>query len=118
MNELGSGPLPVVSRTLDGSLLHRAIFPKAATADHAPFSNEIAQLLTFGSLLRYRAAMPIQFILPKKFTRAEIEWRMDELALEFQGTKDKKLIAQIAALNRVLTKMDAQSAVNFRKNRQ
>jgi hypothetical protein len=34
--------------------------------------------------------MPIQFILPKKFTRAEIEWRMDELALKFQGTHDKK----------------------------
>jgi hypothetical protein len=75
--------------------------------------------LTFGSLLRYTAAMPIQFILPKKFTRAEIEWRMDELALEFQGTKDKKVLAQIAALNRVLTKMDAQrSAANFPKSRQ
>ena len=62
--------------------------------------------------------MPIQFILPKKFTRAEIEWRMDELALEFQGTKDKKLIAQIAALNRVLNEMDAQRSANLPKNRQ
>lgn len=96
----------------------RAIFPQSATADHAALSNETA-LLTFGSLLRYRAAMPIQFILPKKFTRAEIEWRMDELALKFQGTQDKRIIAQIAALNRVLTKMDAQrSAANLPKNRQ
>jgi hypothetical protein len=31
---------------------------------------------------------------------------VDELALQFQGTKDKKTIAQIAALNRVLAKMD------------
>jgi hypothetical protein len=61
-------------------------------------------------MLRYTAPMPIQFILPKKFTRAQIEWRVDELALQFQGTKDKKLIAQIAALNRLLAKMNAQGA--------
>jgi len=53
------------------------------------------RLLTYGSVLRYTASMPIQFILPKKFTRDQIEWRMDELALQFQGTKDKKLLAQI-----------------------
>lgn len=35
--------------------------------------------------------MPIQFILPKKFTRDQIEYRMDELTLEFQRTRDKKL---------------------------
>ena len=64
-------------------------------------------------MLRYTAPMPIQFILPNKFTRAQIEWRVDELALRFQGTKDKKLIAQIAALNRVLAKMDAQSSNSF-----
>jgi hypothetical protein len=50
--------------------------------------------------------MPIHFILPKKFTRAQIEWRVDELALQFQGTKNKKLLAQIAALNRLLARMD------------
>jgi hypothetical protein len=65
-------------------------------------------LLTRGLLLGYRAAMPIHFILPKKFTRAQIEWRVDELALQFQGTKDKKLLAQIAALNRLLARMDAR----------
>ena len=54
------------------------------------------RLFTFGLIARYTASMPIQFILPKKFTRAQIEWRMDELALQFQGTKDKKLLAQIA----------------------
>ena len=54
--------------------------------------------------------MPIQFILPKQFTRAQIEWRVDELALQFQGTKDKKIIAQIAALNRLLARMDARSS--------
>lgn len=63
--------------------------------------------------------MPIQFILPKKFTRAQIEWREDELALQFQGTKDKKILAQIAALNRVLAKMDAARAdASQPKNRQ
>ena len=50
--------------------------------------------------------MPIQFFLPKKFTRAQIEWRLDELSLQFQGSKDKKLLAQIAALNRLLARMD------------
>jgi hypothetical protein len=75
--------------------------------------------LTFGSIARYTAPMPIQFVLPKKFTRAQIEWRVDELALQFQGTKDKKLIAQIVALNRVLAKMDALgSDVSHPKNRQ
>lgn len=63
--------------------------------------------------------MPIQFILPKKFTRAQIEWRMDELALQFQGTKDRKIIAQIAALNRLLAKMDARGSDSSQaKNRQ
>ena len=63
--------------------------------------------------------MPIQFILPKKFTRAQIEWRVDELALRFQGTQDKKIIAQIAALNRVPTKMEAESSASSQpKNRQ
>ena len=63
--------------------------------------------------------MPIQFILPKKFTRAQIEWRVYELALRFQGTKDKKIIAQIAVLNRVLAKMEAQSSDSSQlKNRQ
>ena len=74
-------------------------------------------LLTLASIPRYTAPMPIQFILPKKFTRAQIEWRMDELALQFQDTKDKKIIAQIAALNRVLAKMDAQDS-SKPKNRQ
>ena len=70
-------------------------------------------------MLRYTAPMPIQFILPKKFTRAQIEWRVDELALRFQGTKDKKIIAQIAALNRLLTRMDAQGSDSSQpKNRQ
>ena len=63
-------------------------------------------MLTFTSVLRYTARMPIQFVLPKKFTRAQIEWRVDELALQFQGTKEKKLLAQIAALNRLLARMD------------
>jgi hypothetical protein len=70
-------------------------------------------------MLGYTAPMPIQFILPKKFTRAEIEWRVDELALQFQGTKDKKIIAQIAALNRVLAKMDGSRPESSQhKNRQ
>ena len=63
--------------------------------------------------------MPIQFLLPKKFTRAEIEWQMDELALRFQGTKNKKLLAQIAALNRLLARMEAREAdLSQPKNRQ
>jgi hypothetical protein len=75
--------------------------------------------LTLGSMPGYTAPMPIQFILPKKFTRAQIEWRVDELALQFQGTKDKKIIAQIAALNRVLAKMDALDSDSSQpKNRQ
>lgn len=75
--------------------------------------------LTSVSLLRYTAPMLIHFILPKKFTRADIEWQMDQLALRFQGTKDKKLIAQIAALNRLLVKMDSRNSdSSLPKNRQ
>ena len=76
-------------------------------------------LLTFGSILGYTASMPIQFILPRKFTRAQIEWRVDELTLQFQGTKDKKIIARIKALNRVLAKMDVLGAASSQpRNRQ
>lgn len=42
---------------------------------------------------------------------------MDELALQFQGTKDKKIVAQVAALNRLLAKMDARDS-SKPKNRQ
>jgi hypothetical protein len=60
--------------------------------------------------------MPIHFILPKKFTRADIELYMDTLALKFQ---DKKIIVQIAGLNRLLAQMDARSAdLSQPKNRQ
>jgi hypothetical protein len=52
--------------------------------------------------------MPIQFILPKKFTRAQIEWRMDDLALQFQRTRDKKIMDQISALRRLLARMDGR----------
>jgi hypothetical protein len=52
--------------------------------------------------------MPIQFILPRKFTRAQIGWRMDELTLHFQRTQDKKIIAQISALGRLLARMDGR----------
>ena len=68
---------------------------------------QLQLFLTTGPMLRYTAPMPIQFILPKKFTRAEIELHVDTLALRFQGTRDKKIIAQIAALNRLLARMDA-----------
>jgi hypothetical protein len=56
----------------------------------------------------YTATMAIQFILPKKFTRSQIEWRLDELSLQFQCTRDRKIIAQISALSRLLAKMDAR----------
>jgi hypothetical protein len=75
--------------------------------------------LTFGSVLGYTAPMPIQFILPTKFTRADIEWHVDTRALKFQGTKNKKIIDQIAGLNRLLAKMDARSSdLSQPKNRQ
>ena len=76
-------------------------------------------MLTFGPVLRYTARMPIHFVLPKKFTRAQIEWRVDELALQFQGTKNKKLLQQIAALNRLLARMDDRDADSSKpRNRQ
>ena len=61
--------------------------------------------LTRGFGTRYIARMAIQFILPKKFTRDQIECRVDELAIQFQRNPDKKIAAQIAALNRLLHKM-------------
>ncbi len=44
--------------------------------------------LGFGTAIYSANADPVH--TPKKFTRAQIEWRMDELALQFQGTKDKR----------------------------
>jgi hypothetical protein len=76
-------------------------------------------LLTPGLSLRYTASMPIHFILPEKFTRAQIEWRVDELALQYQGRKNKKLLAQIAALNRLLVRMDERDTNSSKpRNRQ
>jgi hypothetical protein len=63
--------------------------------------------------------MVVQFFLPRKFTRAEIEWHVDELALKFQRTTDKKILAQISALTRLLAKMEGSGAHSFDpKNRQ
>jgi hypothetical protein len=91
----------------------------AVIPDEHEHESLTAPRLTFGSMPGYTPPMPIQFILPKKFTRAQIESRVDELALQFQGTKDKKIIAQIAALNRVLARMDAQGSNSSQpKNRQ
>ena len=57
--------------------------------------------------------------MKKYFTRAQIEWRVDELALQFQGTKNKKLLQQIAALNRLLARMDDRDANSSQpRNRQ
>ena len=64
--------------------------------------------MTFGFALRYTPPMPIRFILPKKFTRDQIEVRMDELAIQFQRTHDKKIMAQISALSRLLARMDSR----------
>ena len=76
-------------------------------------------MLSCAPLPRYTAAMPIRFILPKKFTRAQIEWRVDEPALKFQGTQHKKVLAQIAALNRLLARMDERDSIRSDpKNRQ
>ena len=52
---------------------------------------------------RLQPAYPVH--TPKRFTRGQIEWRMDELALQFQRTHDKKLITVIANLSRVLARM-------------
>ena len=59
-------------------------------------------LAIYGSLTR--------FTLPKRFTRAQLEWRMDELALKFQRTHDRKLIARIENLSRALARMRERSA--------
>jgi hypothetical protein len=92
------------------------MFRQRHNRENLPGANLI---LFLAAAMRYTTPMPIQFILPKKFTRAQIEWRMDELALQFQGTKDKKLIAQIAGLNRLVAKMDAaESNSSQPKNRQ
>lgn len=72
--------------------------------------------LTRGFAPRYIVPMPIQFILPKKFTRDQIECRMDELSIQFQRNPDKKIAAQIAALNRLLSKMSERG--HEPKNRQ
>ena len=58
--------------------------------------------------------MPIRFKLPTKFTRDQIEWRMDELAIRFPH--DKKNLARIAALSRLLARMKYRTG--DRENRQ
>lgn len=53
---------------------------------------------------------------PKKFTRAQIECRMDDLTPQFQRMRDKKIMAQISALSWLLAKMDGRTGDP--KNRQ
>ena len=45
---------------------------------------------------------------PTKYSRAEIEWRMDQLSLQFQKTPHVKIIRKISALNRLLARMDGR----------
>jgi hypothetical protein len=39
------------------------------------------------------------------YTRSD-RWRMYELSIQFQRIRDKKIMAQVAALSRLLAKMD------------
>lgn len=52
--------------------------------------------------------MPIEVILTRKFTRVQIVWRIDELAIKSQRTQDKKIMARISALSRLLAKLDGR----------
>ena len=63
--------------------------------------------MTFCAFPRYIAPMVTRSLFPKKFTREQVEWRMDELAIEFQRTRDMRVIRKISALNRLLARMAA-----------
>jgi len=54
------------------------------------------------------AAMATLLRFPTKHSRAEIEWRMDQLSLQFQKTPHVKIIRKISALNRLLARMDGR----------
>jgi hypothetical protein len=45
-----------------------------------------------------------RLIRPKQFTQHEIEKRLDELALRYYETHDKKVMREIERLSRVLGK--------------
>jgi hypothetical protein len=49
-----------------------------------------------------------RFTFPRKHTRQQIEWRMDELSLQFQRTPHVKIIRKISALNRLLARMEGR----------
>jgi hypothetical protein len=70
--------------------------------------------LTGNFILRYIAPMATRLTFRRKFSRAQIEWRMDALSLEFQRTPDQKLIRKLAALNRLLARMEGRTL--YRKN--
>jgi hypothetical protein len=53
--------------------------------------------------------MAVRVILRRNYTRADVEWRMDQLALQYQQTHDKKIIRKVLALGRVLRKMGNRS---------
>jgi len=46
--------------------------------------------------------MVTRLTFPRKYTRQQIEGRMDELSLQFQRTPHVKIIRKISALNRLL----------------
>jgi hypothetical protein len=52
--------------------------------------------------------MATRLTFPRKFSRAQIEWRMDEIELQFQRTRVEKLIRKLSALSRLLARMDGR----------
>jgi len=54
------------------------------------------------------APMAIRLSFPRKYDRQQIEWRMDELSLQFQRTPHVKIIRKISALSRLLARMDGR----------
>ena len=52
--------------------------------------------------------MAVRLTFPRKYTRAQIEWRMDELALQFQRTHDPKIVRKLSNLTRLLARMEGR----------
>ena len=49
--------------------------------------------------------MAFRRLLPRNYTRDHLEMRLDNMALEFQRTHDKRIVRKISALSRLLARM-------------
>ena len=64
--------------------------------------------LTDRSALCYIPAMVMRNTSTRKYTRRQIEVRMDRLAIKYQQNPDPEIVRELSTLSRMLARMDGR----------